>query len=334
MMNKIKAVVIGHAVGDALGVPVEFMTREELKKNPVTTMIGYGTYPVPKGAWSDDTSMSLCALDALGEGKINFDKVMVNFARWYYQDLFTPTGEMFDVGNTCSIAIERYMREQVSWRECGLTDERSNGNGSLMRIHPFALYTYFLDTNVKTKIEIIELASGLTHAHPRSKMACGIYAFVLWELLDDARKFGNKETVRRGLRKARKYYACNPEFKHFSYKLCRQIADCDHIWEVEGFHRATEEDIVSDGYVVNSLEAAIWCLYHTWTYKDCVLKAVNLGDDTDTIAAIAGGLAGAMYGYDAIPKEWRKALLKREYIEDLCEKAFSETINKKNAEDV
>ena len=334
MMNKIKAVVIGHAVGDALGVPVEFMTREELKKNPVTTMIGYGTYPVPKGAWSDDTSMSLCALDALGEGKINFDKVMVNFARWYYQDLFTPTGEMFDVGNTCSIAIERYMREQVSWRECGLTDERSNGNGSLMRIHPFALYTYFLDTNVKTKIEIIELASGLTHAHPRSKMACGIYAFVLWELLDDARKFGNKETVRRGLRKARKYYACNPEFKHFSYKLCRPIADCDHIWEVEGFHRATEEDIVSDGYVVNSLEAAIWCLYHTWTYKDCVLKAVNLGDDTDTIAAIAGGLAGAMYGYDAIPEEWRKALLKREYIEDLCEKAFSETINKKNAEDV
>lgn len=334
MMNKIKAVVIGHAVGDALGVPVEFMTREELKKNPVTTMIGYGTYPVPKGAWSDDTSMSLCALDAFGEGKINFDKVMVNFARWYYQDLFTPTGEMFDVGNTCSIAIERYMREQVSWRECGLTDERSNGNGSLMRIHPFALYTYFLDTNVKTKIEIIELASGLTHAHPRSKMACGIYAFVLWELLDDARKFGNKETVRRGLRRARKYYACNPEFKHFSYKLCRQIADCDHIWEVEGFHRATEEDIVSDGYVVNSLEAAIWCLYHTWTYKDCVLKAVNLGDDTDTIAAIAGGLAGAMYGYDAIPEEWRKALLKREYIEDLCEKAFSETINKKNAEDV
>ena len=328
MMNKIKAVVIGHAVGDALGVPVEFMTREELKKNPVTTMIGYGTYPVPKGAWSDDTSMSLCALDALGEGKINFDKVMVNFARWYYQDLFTPTGEMFDVGNTCSIAIERYMREQVSWRECGLTDERSNGNGSLMRIHPFALYTYFLDTNVKTKIEIIELASGLTHAHPRSKMACGIYAFVLWELLDDARKFGNKETVRRGLRKARKYYACNPEFKHFSYKLCRPIADCDHIWEVEGFHRATEEDIVSDGYVVNSLEAAIWCLYHTWTYKDCVLKAVNLGDDTDTIAAIAGGLAGAMYGYDAIPEEWRKALLKREYIEDLCEKAFSNLLNK------
>ena len=333
MMNKIKAVVIGHAVGDALGVPVEFMTREELKKNPVTTMIGYGTYPVPKGAWSDDTSMSLCALDALGEGKINFDKVMVNFARWYYQDLFTPTGEMFDVGNTCSIAIERYMREQVSWRECGLTDERSNGNGSLMRIHPFALYTCFLDTNVKTKIEIIELASGLTHAHPRSKMACGIYAFVLWELLDDARKFGNKETVRRGLRKARKYYACNPEFKHFSYKLCRQIADCDHIWEEIGFHRATEEDIVSDGYVVHSLEAAIYCLYNTATYKECVLKAVNLGDDTDTIAAIAGGLAGAMYGYDAIPEEWRKALLKREYIEDLCEKAFSETINKKNAED-
>ena len=322
-LQKVKAVMIGHAVGDALGVPVEFMPREELKENPVTNMQGYGTYPMPKGCWSDDTSMALCALDAFEEGKLNFDKVMVNFARWYYQDLFTPTGEMFDVGNTCSIAIERYMKENISWRECGLTDERSNGNGSLMRIHPFVLYTYRLDTNIKTKIEIIELASGLTHAHPRSKMACGIYAFVLWELLDDERVHGNKETVRRAIRKARRYYARQPEFDFFSLRLCRQIADIDHIWEdVDTYHRATEEDIISDGYVVHTLEAAIWCLHRTNSYKDSVLKAVNLGDDTDTVAAITGGLAGAMYGYDAIPEDWRNTLIKRDYIEELCEKAF------------
>ena len=105
LLEKVKSVMIGHAVGDALGVPVEFMSREELKENPVIGMRGYGTYPMPKGSWSDDTSMALCALDTFGEGKLNFDKVMLNFARWYYEDLFTPTGEMFDVGNTCSFAI-------------------------------------------------------------------------------------------------------------------------------------------------------------------------------------------------------------------------------------
>ena len=325
MIEKVKAVMIGHAIGDALGVPVEFMSREELKENPVTSMQGYGTYPMPKGSWSDDTSMSLCALDTFDGGKLNFDKVMINFARWYYQDIFTPTGEMFDVGNTCSIAIERYIKDKINWRECGLNDERSNGNGSLMRIHPFVLYTFQLDTNVKTKIEIIEMASALTHAHPRSMMACGIYAFVLWELLDDTNRFRGKEAIRRGLRKARKYYGSNSEFKFFSLKLCRQIADIDHIWEdPDTYHRATEEDIISDGYVVHSLEAAIWCLYTTNSYKECVLKAVNLGDDTDTIAAIAGGLAGAKYGYDEIPQEWKDTLIKLEYIEEMCQKAFGD----------
>lgn len=322
-LQKVKAVMIGHAVGDALGVPVEFASREELKINPVKEMMGNGTYPMPAGSWSDDTSMALCALDALDGEKISFDKVMINFGRWYYKNEFTPTGKMFDVGNTCSLAIDNYFLNNKGWAECGLIDECSNGNGSLMRIHPFALYTFQLDTNVKTKIEIIELASALTHAHPRSKMACGIYTFVLWELLDDTKKHQGKEAIRRGLRNARKYYGGSPEFKFFSSKLCRQIADIGHIWEdPDTYHRATEEDIKSDGYVVHSLEAAIWCLYRTNSYKDCVLQAVNLGDDTDTIAAIAGGLAGAMYGYNAIPEEWRNTLIKREYIEELCEKAF------------
>lgn len=316
---KIKSVIIGHAVGDALGVPVEFASREELKANPVTDMRGFGTYPMPAGAWSDDTSMSLCALDAFDEGKLNFDKVMINFARWYFLDFFTPTGETFDVGNTCSIAIERFVKNRLSWRECGLSDEQANGNGSLMRIHPFALYAFLLNTNTKTKIEIVELASALTHAHPRSKIACGIYAFVLWELLDDERNCDAKEAVRRGLKKARNYYANNPEFSYFELTLCHQIADVDNVLESRGFPGATEEDIISDGYVVHSLEAAIWCLCTTCSYKECVLKAVNLGDDTDTTAAIAGGLAGATYGYDNIPLEWRNTLLKRDYIEKLCE---------------
>lgn len=315
MKERFRAVVVGHAIGDALGVPVEFVSREDLDQHPVTTMTGYGTYPVPRGAWSDDTSMSLCALDTFGADKLNFDKVMKNFVRWYYNDDFTPTGEMFDVGNTCSIAIERYTKEQISWRECGLVDENANGNGSLMRIHPFVLYTFLLDTNTKTKIEIIELASALTHAHKRAKMACGIYAFVLWEILLSNSCDHQQEIVRCGLKKARDYYKNNTEFTHFDcmYKKLN-VDSCDGL--------VVEQDIVSDGYVVNTLEAALWCLTSTNTYVDCVLKAVNLGDDTDTTAAIAGGLAGAVYGYNAIPQQWKNDLIKLDYIEQLCERAF------------
>ena len=142
MKKIIKAVMLGHAVGDALGVPVEFCERDELAAKPVTDMVGYGTYPYPAGCWSDDTSMSLAELDSLASGKLDFDDIMVKFGEWYYDDEYTPTGEMFDVGNTCSYAIDNYFAYHKPVEECGLTGERSNGNGSLMRIHPFVLYAY------------------------------------------------------------------------------------------------------------------------------------------------------------------------------------------------
>jgi len=319
--DKVKSVMIGHAIGDALGVPVEFVSREELAKNPVTDMIGYGTYDVPKGAWSDDTSLSIATLDALCAKKIDFDRVMINFGRWYFKNEYTPTGVAFDVGNTCSRAIENYILERRHWRTAGLNDEYANGNGSLMRIHPFVLYLHKQNMDLWTKIEIIKLASGLTHAHPRSQMACCIYAFILWGLLDDSVSYGKRHRVVTALTRARRIFGGTPEFDKFSYKLCRQIGDIDHIFEdPHAFRRATINDIKSSGYVVDTLEAAVWCFLNTASYADCVLTAVNLGDDTDTVAAVAGGLAGAYYGYSGIPSKWKYQLLKGEYIEDLCEK--------------
>lgn len=138
----VKAVMLGHAVGDALGVPVEFASREELEENPVTEMEGNGTFPVPAGSWSDDTSMALCTLESLTKGLIDYDEIMVNFGRWYYKDEFTPTGEMFDAGGTCCGAIDNYFIHKKPINLCGLRDDSANGNGSLMRIHPMALYLY------------------------------------------------------------------------------------------------------------------------------------------------------------------------------------------------
>ena len=308
--DKIKAVMLGHAVGDALGVPVEFCERNELAEKPVTDMVGYGTYPYPEGCWSDDTSMSLAALDSLASGKLDFDDIMVKFGEWYYDDEYTPTGEMFDVGNTCSYAIDNYFAYHKPVEECGLTGERSNGNGSLMRIHPFVLYATlnFLKGNEEGHclwMECIKRASGLTHAHDRSVMGCYIYGYCLSFLLKEA----TRESLIAGIKFAAEDLDYLPEFEHY-----RRIFD-------PNFEKIAIDDIKSTGYVVDTLEAALWCVLTTNNYRDCVLKAVNLGDDTDTVAAVAGGLAGALYGYDAIPKEWLDTLKRRDYIEKTCERA-------------
>ena len=306
MLEKTKAVMLGHAVADALGVPVEFCSREELAANPIKDMEGFGTYPFPKGCWSDDTSMSLCVLESLTKNKIDYEDIMNNFGKWYFKDEFTPTGEMFDVGNACSTAIEKYFKDKLPLNQCGLKDEYSNGNGSLMRIHPMALYLYTRDDfTLEEKLEIIHNASALTHAHERSKIGCGIYSFVLWELLKEP----DKINIFEGLKKAMLFYRDYPEFQKYS-----------RIFE-KPFVISKQEEIYSTGYVVYTLEAALWCLLTTTSYEECVLKAVNLGDDTDTVGAVAGGLAGALYGYNAIPAKWLKVIKRKDYIEDMCERA-------------
>ena len=307
MMDKMKSVVLGHAVADALGVPVEFCSRKELEEKPVTEMLGFGSYDVPAGSWSDDTSMSLCALASLAEGGIDYDKIMQNFGEWYYSGKFTPLGEMFDVGNTCSFAIHNYHRANCSYQDCGLNDVQSNGNGSLMRIHPFVLYAHYKMMPLKDWEPMIFAASALTHAHERSKLGCGIFAYILMHLLADP-SIGAVETA---LRRAALHYQDNKEYIHYA-----RLFDAD-------LSKFDASIIKSSGYVVDTLEAAVWCLLTTDNYKDCILKAVNLGNDTDTVAAIAGGLAGALYGYDAIPQEWLNTLIKREYIETMCERAYT-----------
>lgn len=313
----IKAVMIGHAVGDALGLPVEFFQREKIDENPVVDMRGHGAFDVPAGSWSDDTSMSLAAFDSLAKDELDYFDIMVNFARWLANGEYTPTGEAFDVGRTCLKSIRNFIYatysedngfisppgySDTSWGQRG---EYANGNGSLMRIHPFVLYAFAKEAPFVEWVEIIKKASALTHAHRRSQIGCIIYAFVLTELLREQ----SKESIARGLERAKAALCDHPEFIHYG-----------RIFE-KGFTDIPRDEINSSGYVVNTLEAALWCLLTTDNYRDCVLKAVNLGRDADTVAAVAGGLAGALYGYEAIPLEWRDALIKRDYIEDMCERA-------------
>ncbi len=315
-LNKRQAVdiLLGFAIGDAMGVPVEFQSREELSRNPVTFYIGFGTHSVPPGTWSDDTSMTLATLDSFCFG-LDYDDMMKKFCQWKDHGSYTATNQVFDIGITTEIALEQYKLGKKPL-ECGCCGEFDNGNGSLMRIIPAVFYTRsrMNGASLEEQLDVIHNVSALTHAHPRSKMACGIYFFVLNALLDKPCK---KDSIPTGLKSAEEYYRDSAEF-------CSEYLSFKRLFAAH-FKDTPEQEIRSSGYVVDTLEAAVWCVLNTDTYEDCILKAVNLGNDTDTVAAIAGGLAGCLYGRNGtngISILLMKHLIGRKQILALCEQFF------------
>jgi ADP-ribosyl-[dinitrogen reductase] hydrolase len=307
MQNYITDILLGVAVGDAIGVPAEFRSREHLSVRPMTDIMGHGSHNQPAGTWSDDTSLTLALADALCED-FDLQRIADNFVAWKFGNKFTARGEVFDIGITTRNSIYN-LRQGVSPTLAGADDETQNGNGSLMRILP--LLAYIKDKPMSERFEITKEVSSITHGHIRAAMACFYYLEFARKLLEQKDKF-------------QIYKELQTEVKDFFQKknLSAKEIDC--------FRRLLEQDIAdfpdtmihSSGYVIHSLEASIWCLLTTINYKDAILDAVNLGEDTDTTAAITGGLAGLLYGADSIPQHWLLMLARREYIEDLGEKLF------------
>ncbi len=311
--------IMGVATGDALGFPVQFMTRKEILKNPVTGMRGDNEYRIAKGMWSDDTSMTLAITDSLIERKcVDPKDIMDKFVAWLYDAQYCSVGRAIDVGITCGASIDKY-RRTGDIRTVGKTGERANGNGSLMRTAPLSLYYSLNVMDVKCTIdeaiEGIHEVSALTHNHPRACIACGLDFFCFKAILSGDGSL--EEMLQEGLNEGFEYYKSKEEYAHdlMYYKRTKDI---------NKFKTTPLDEIKSSGYVLDTFEAAIWCLITTDNYKDAMLKAANLGDDTDTIAAIAGGIAGLYYGYEAIPEEWMKELMRRDYLEELCKKAGAE----------
>lgn len=305
--------IMGLVVGDALGLPVQFSTREDMKAKPVKDMEGYGAFLVPEGSWSDDSSLAMATLCSLLEKEgVDYEDMMGRFADWQFKGDYTPFGYAYDQGRTCLEAIYSYAKG-ADVEHCGQTGERSNGNGSLMRILPVCLYAYGQEKTgtitVSEALEIVHKVSALTHAHLRSKMACGIYYFLVKAVLDGRGSL--QERLQKGMDEARVYYE-----KDITNLV--ELAYYGKLFNMESLRLTTEEQINSSGYVVDSLEAAVWGLLTTDTYKDALLKVVNLGEDTDTIAAIAGGLGALYYGYEGIPAEWIEVVQRREWIEEVC----------------
>lgn len=293
---KIKDGIVGLAVGDALGVPVEFSKRSSLEANPVTGMRSGGTWKKAAGTWSDDTSMCLATMGSIVNKKaIDYADIMQEFCEWYFNDKYSQNCT-FDTGITTTIAIESY-KPGMNPLECGGTGERENGNGSLMRILPLA---FIKDISFET----IEDISSLTHAHKRSRIACVLYIQIAKSMLKNP-DLSIGQHIQNASLEIIDYYgeSYQDELKHF-----QRIFDDDY-----------SDGISSKGYVITTLEAAIYCLKNTTNYRDAVLKAVNLGEDTDTVAAVCGGLAGIYYGYEDIPVDWISEIDQIQSIIDLCE---------------
>lgn len=272
MKRSLRDAVYGTAVGDALGVPFEFGWRGEFE---CVDMVGYGTHDKPAGTWSDDTSMLIATCDSIRakRGRVDIDDMRARYISWMEKGRYTPDGQVFDIGTTVSTALIE---------GTGCKSEKSNGNGSLMRIVPLA-FTEATDAEIAA-------VSAITHAHLISVTACIMYVHIARSLLSGV---ALDEAI------GRHAIACEP------FGRIRNIAS------------VPEEQIESSGYVIHTLEASLWCLLNTSSYRECVLKAVNLGRDSDTTACVAGALAGIIYGFDAIPSEWIDRLRAKEKI-DRC----------------
>lgn len=294
IQDKFHGSILGLAVGDCMGVALEFEDPGTFQ--PVSDMVGGGPFDLDPGMWTDDTSMALCLAESLFEtGKFEPTDQLRRYMRWFHTGHLAVNGRCFDIGNTTRRALMTFWDTGQPYP--GPDDEMSAGNGSLMRLAPVPLF--FRKDPLKA-MEMSALSSRTTHNHPLAVDACRFYG----ALIHGALKGEPKEEL------LSPRYAPLPDYWE-EHPLEREIDEvaCGSYKEKE------PPEIRGRGFVVKSLEAALWAFHKSKNFKDGCLLAVNLGDDADTTGAIYGQLAGAYYGRSAIPDNWIKKLVKLGLIE-------------------
>ncbi|WP_053375883.1 ADP-ribosylglycohydrolase family protein [Paenibacillus sp. FJAT-27812] len=304
-MTKVRDGILGLCVGDALGVPVEFRSRSALKNSPLTDMIGFGTHSQPAGTWSDDSSLVFCLMESVAAyPQLDLYDLAERFVQWLKKGYWTPHGITFDVGIATADAINHFRYNCIRPDLAGGSDLYSNGNGSLMRILPLA---YLLkEEAIEDRLTLVTQVSSLTHRHQISIIACVIYVELAIHLMNGLNLEDSIAQMRLTIHDAYQDADAAEHLKPFDRVLNDDMS------------KLAEEDIQSSGYVVHTLEASIWSLLTTGSYSEAVLRAINLGEDTDTTGAVTGGLAGLYYGLDAIPSGWVNQLARIDEIKHLC----------------
>jgi ADP-ribosyl-[dinitrogen reductase] hydrolase len=298
-LGRFRGCLLGLAAGDALGTTLEF--RPPGSFVPIQELSGGGPFNLKAGQWTDDTSMALCLAESLVSCQ-GFDALdqMRRYQRWYRDGLWSSTGRCFDIGNTVRAALERFERSGEPF--CGSTDPRSAGNGSIMRLAPVPM---FFARHLEIAVEYSARSSLTTHAARLAVDACRYFGALLVGALNGVSK--------DQLLPERNYPT--PDF----WQSDPLAAEIDAI-ATGSFRLRQPPQIRGSGYVVESLEAALWAFDRSHDFREGCLMAANLGDDADTTAAVYGQLAGAYYGEEGIPSEWRNSLAFREEIQDLADR--------------
>jgi len=297
MLGKFQGCLLGLACGDAVGTTVEFALKGTFPE--VKDMVGGGPFRLQPGQWTDDTSMALCLAESLLENEgFNPRDQIERYVRWWQKGYLSSTGYCFDIGNTVKDALSFYLASGEPYS--GSTHTRSAGNGSIMRLAPVPM---FYQADIEKVIHYCAESSKTTHGTRESVDACKLFGLMVGLALRGSSKeeilFGTEEHL-------------DPQ------SLAPKIKDI----QAGSYQKKQESEIIGSGYVVKSLEAALWCFYLTESFQEAVLKAVNLGNDADTTGAVVGQLAGAYYGIQAIPKAWQQKLYMADFIQSTSETLF------------
>ncbi|MEZ5064037.1 MAG: ADP-ribosylglycohydrolase family protein [bacterium] len=288
--ERFRGCLLGLACGDAVGTRVEFLPRGAFA--PITDMKGGGPFGLPPGYWTDDTSMALClAASLIEKGRHDAHDQISRYVRWWQDGYLSSTGRCFDIGNTTRAALSRFLESGDPIT--GPTDPYSAGNGSIMRLAPVAM---FWANDVDTAEKMAAESSRTTHGSPESVDGCRLLARMLVAALGGASK---EECLAAG------------SGRDYSGKIASIAAG--------GWRSKSEDAIRGTGYVVESLEAAVWSFHHSDTFESAILRATNLGDDADTTAAVCGQIAGAFWGVEGIPESWREKIVMRDEIEGMAD---------------
>ena len=330
MASRVKGAIYGLAVCDALGGPVEFKARGSFAQ--VTTMLPNANFGLPAGCFTDDTSMMLFLAHSLLEfdGQSNVVDQVKKYIAWWRDGFMSSVGECFDIGVSTQSAlalwetlldpggrhdtplmeeVDRAILKKVSHH---FADEKYCGNGSLMRVLSAAL----IASSVSNAINVARESSAPTHPHLRCVNSCMAYAWLVQHALDGV----EKEELALGLSKWINDIPSDLSEAPMDTVLVERIG---RYQSLQDWTDTPIESIRSTGYVVDTLEASLWAFFRSISFADAAIKAVNLGDDADTVGAICGGLAGSYYGFEAIPEDWLLKMKKKELLDELVERIIA-----------
>lgn len=298
--SRYRGALLGLAAGDALGTTIEFRSPGTFE--PLTTIVGGGPFDLKAGEWTDDTTMALCLAESLVEcGDCDLIHQLRLYTKWRNEGYLSVKGHCFDIGSTTARALDRF--ETSGDPYSGSTHSQAGGNGSIMRLAPVPLFS---GRDIKRAIHLAAESSRTTHGSPECVDACRLMAAIIVGALDGKSK--------HEILSDRFWLALKSE-----QPLCLKIA----VIAAGDYKLLEPPKIQGTGYVVRSLEAALWAFHKSDNFRDGALLAVNLGDDADTTGAVYGQIAGAYYGEEGIPKEWREMLAMRDLIERRADELFA-----------